>query len=308
MKTILVPLDGSALAEQVLPHVRALAPLLSANVHLLHVVSEADRYHLLFDDPQGLGESGRPLGPDREWEVLRKNSETYLQEQVEKLGAFGLDADFEVRLGSPPELIAEASDRDGICLVAMATHGYSGLRRWALGSVTDKVLHAAKTPVMVVRGAEQPIAGERAIRRIMLPLDGSELARKAIPLASELAISARAELLLFTVAVPPLMEAPETMAALGPYDEAVAKARDRLVEELGPYAEQLKQHEIKVTPLALTGMVAEAIVDEAARTRTNLIVMATHGAAGLRRWAMGSVADKVLHATTTPLILVNAHE
>jgi nucleotide-binding universal stress UspA family protein len=303
MKTILVPLDGSVLAEQVLPHVQLLAPLLSARVHLLHVVSEADRYHLLFDDPRGVGE-GEPAPSS--WDVLRQNAEIYLAEQTEKLRDAGLEASFMVRLGSAPEMIIETAERRGIQLIAMATHGYSGLRRWVLGSVTDKVLHAATTPLLIVRGATERPVGALKLKRIMLTLDGSALARQAVPFATELASSAQAELVLFSAVVPPLAAGLETMIPSARFDDALPVVRDRLLDELDLYAAVLREHKVPITPLAVAGLAAESIVDEAAHLGVDLIVMPTHGASGLRRWAVGSIAEKVLHATSIPLILVRA--
>src|SRR5690349_19227563 len=139
MKTILVPLDGSALAEQVLPSVRALASLMPSRIHLLHIVSEADRYHLLFDDPYGVGEpiaattepAAQATAPMTSWEVLRQNAVVYLTQQVDRLSEAGFEADFEIRLGDAPEMIADTAERIGANMIAMATHGYSGLRRWA---------------------------------------------------------------------------------------------------------------------------------------------------------------------------------
>jgi nucleotide-binding universal stress UspA family protein len=314
MKTIVVPLDGSALAEQVLPSVRSLASLMPSTIHLLHIVSEADRYHLLFDDPYGAGEpaittttpSQTPAAATS-WDLLRQNAATYLTEQADRLTAAGFEAEFEVRLGDAPEAIAEAAERIGANMIAMATHGYSGLRRWALGSVTDRVMHITNTPMLIVRGAEKK-AGEPSFKRIMLTLDGSALARQATPLATEIATLAQAELVVLTAVAPPYLEAPELMGAYYSYDEALVAVRERLKEELGLYADVLKQHHVPVTLIAVSGLPAEAIVDEAEKRRIDLIVMATHGAGGLRRWALGSVADKIIHASTTPLLVVRARE
>src|SRR6266542_1241626 len=198
MKTILVPLDGSALAEQVLPSVRSLASLMPSTIHLLHIVAEADRYHLLFDDPYGVGEptitttapASQTATAATSWDVLRQNATTYLSQQAERIGAK---------------------------MIAMATHGYSGLRRWALGSVTDKVMHITNTPMLIVRGAEKK-AGEPSFKRIMLTLDGSTLARQATPLATEIATLAQAELVVLTAVAPPYLEAPELMGAYYSYD------------------------------------------------------------------------------------------
>jgi nucleotide-binding universal stress UspA family protein len=179
--------------------------------------------------------------------------------------------------------------------------------RWALGSTTDKVVHATSTPILIVRGAAP--ARAPAINRIMVPLDGSALARQALPLATELARSARAELLLLQ-AVAPSIEASPSFPARGqlipPLGELLAALRHQAASELDALADELLSHIVAVTTHVVNGHAAEVLVDEAAQRGVDLIVMATHGYSGLRRWALGSVADKVLHATTTPLILVRA--
>jgi nucleotide-binding universal stress UspA family protein len=304
MRTILVPLDGSTLAERIMPSVRVLAPLMGARVELLHVVSEADRYHLLADS-EGLDEvGGVPLAPSA-WEPLRQNAQRYLAELAAALKASGIEAGVDVQFGRPDEAIVEAAERAHVRLIAMATHGYSGIKRWALGSVADKVVHATTTPVLVVRGGA-PNAGPRNLRRILVPLDGSALAQRALPLAVELAACARAELFLLGVATPPIIVAPEIMVPVPLYDATVEARLGQMREELGRLARILAQEQLRVTPLAAAGFAAEAIVDQAAQCTADLIVMATHGHSGVRRWALGSVADKVLHATDTPLVLVRA--
>ena len=325
MNTILVPLDGSALAEQVLPSVRVLAPLMSAEVHLLHVVTEADRYHLLFDDPRSDGDlelalSARaelaepspaavapaPVRTQASWEILRLNAMNYLADQAEKLQAVGITTNYEVRLGNPAEAIAEVAASLSARLIAMATHGYSGLRRWALGSIADKVLHITETPMLLVRGSERMLTPERSIRRILVPLDGSECARQALPMAVDLAAQAKAELMLLSVVTPPYLQTPEVMGSYLQYDEALETVRGRLGDELGGYKQVLNDHGVAVTSMAVSGLPGEAVVDEAIDLCADLVVMATHGASGLRRWALGSVADKVLHSITVPLLLVRA--
>ena len=324
MNAILVPLDGSALAEQVLPSVRQLAPLLGAEVHLLHVVTEADRYHLLFDDPRSVGEfdevisaslpkAGSAVATQRapaqtSWDVLRLNASNYLADQAEKLQAAGITTNFEVVTGLAAEVIADVAEKLHVRLIAMATHGYSGLRRWALGSVADKVLHVTKAPMLLVRGNERMLAPTSAFKRILLPLDGSDCARQAIPLAVDLAKRTQAELVALTVVAPPYLQTPEVIGPYLQYEEAIEVVRDRLGAELKGYADELKQAGVTLSPCAISGLPAEAIIDEAIDRGTDLIVMATHGASGLRRWALGSVADKVLHATNTPLLLVRAQE
>jgi nucleotide-binding universal stress UspA family protein len=308
MQTILVPLDGSAPAEQVLPSVRMLAPILGAKVKLLQVVLEMDQYYLAMDfelSGSFASQRGQRLNT---WEVLRQSAEDYLGRHAAQLRAAGVQTTFEVLIGAPAETIVEVAEREQATLIAMATHGYSGIKRWALGSVTDKVVHAANAPVFVVRVMEQPPTGERSLKRILVPLDGSALARQALPRAAELAASTHAELILLAVHVPPLGEVLEEVSSYPRSDELLAALRDRLLGELGSLADELREQQVLVTPVAAEGFPAEAIIDEAARRQVDLIVMATHGYSGLKRWALGSVADKMLHASPTPLLLVRAQD
>jgi nucleotide-binding universal stress UspA family protein len=308
MKTILAPLDGSTLAEQVLPSVRMLAPILGAKVKLLHVVLEIERFYLAADfDP------GDPLAPQHEqrlnsWHTLRQNAENYLDRQAAHLRAAGIDTSHEVLLGAPADNIIQVAEAEQVDLIAMATHGYSGIRRWALGSVADKVARATSTPMFVVRGREQRLAGARPIKRILAPLDGSELARQALPLAADLAARTHAELILLRVATPPILDMPELISSAPRSDDRIVELRDGLMAELGGLADELHRQDVQITPVAVNGFPADMIIEVAERRRADLIVMATHGYGGLKRWALGSVADKVLHAATAPLLLVRAQD
>jgi nucleotide-binding universal stress UspA family protein len=221
----------------------------------------------------------------------------------------GACVDFEVRLGDPAEEIAAVAEEQHAALIAMASHGYSGLKRWTLGSVTDKVVHSASMPVFVIRNAGRATAEDIAFKRIMVPLDGSELARQALPFATGLAIGASAELTLLQ-AVAPAIEALPRFAPRGrplpQLREVLLAMRAQASQELNALADELGQHELPVTTLVVNGHAAEVIVDQADQRHADLIVMATHGYSGIKRWALGSVADKVLHAAITPLVVVRA--
>jgi nucleotide-binding universal stress UspA family protein len=160
MNTLLVPLDGSALAERSLPYVRMLAPLLGARICLLRVVTEMPSEDLFpenmavaygIHDPLAAQYKRQQHGLD----ILRQNAERYLESQVALLQAAGLDVAIDVRCGSAADVIVEAALGQHVTMIVMATHGYSGLKRWALGSVTDKVLHATMTPLLLVRAHPQ---------------------------------------------------------------------------------------------------------------------------------------------------------
>jgi nucleotide-binding universal stress UspA family protein len=314
MQTILAPLDGSRLAEQVLPHVEVLAPLLGARVCLLHVVPKSAHITMVGDTILGfVGIDEPPERYDererRVWEIERQRAESYLEPRAARLRAAGLDVAIAVRLGPPPETIVEAAKHWHANFIAMATHGASGLRRWTLGSVTDKVVQATTTPILVVRGTEGAREAPHAPKRILVPLDGSSLAKQALPAAANLALHAPAELILVRVVAPPAELYPGFRRLEQPipdYDDIVVRPRERAAQDLEVIAANLSRENIAATGVVAVGHPAEAIVDEAARLEVDLIVMATHGYGGLKRWAIGSVADKVLHATTTPLVLVRA--
>jgi nucleotide-binding universal stress UspA family protein len=144
---------------------------------------------------------------------------------------------------------------------------------------------------------------------ILVPLDGSELAEQALPLATEPAIGAHAEVTLLQ-AVSPTIEAFPGFPPLGrpvtELGEVPTVMRAQAAKELGERAEELREQEVPVTTVVANGHAAEVIVDEAKQRHADLIVMATHGYSGIRRWALGSVADKVLHAAATPVVLVHA--
>jgi nucleotide-binding universal stress UspA family protein len=143
----------------------------------------------------------------------------------------------------------------------------------------------------------------------MVPLDGSALARQALPLATALATSSGAELLLMHAIAAPIEAYPGFPSRGRPAPqlaEILAAQRDHATNNLGLHADELRAHGVSVSTQVIQGYAADVLVDEAARREVDLIVMATHGYSGLKRWALGSVADKVLHATTTPLLLVRA--
>ncbi len=313
MKTILVPLDGSTVAEQVLPFVEQLLSRVAARVHLLQVITAAQQQHVIAHIAGDPFRAAAEYETDWHWErrahlQLALAAETYLTEQAQLLRTAGFEVTFEVTSGEPAERIVEIAANEPQALVAMATHGYSGLRRWTLGSVADKVMQATRSPLFLVRATEQPRANQRSLQRILVPLDGSPLAEQALPLAIELAVGAQAELLLFhairpfDAPLPGLLRvhrAPPTID-FPPPEHAQA------LQHLYRVIERWHSCQIAFLPIVTSGEPAQAIVDIAASEHADLIVMASHGSSGVQRWVLGSVADKVLHSSATPLLLVRA--
>jgi nucleotide-binding universal stress UspA family protein len=318
MHTILVPLDGSARADQVLPHVAYLARQLRASVHLLRVVPEPLIDTPLLQDVAAVDRvAARVHGPPvvSPVESLRSYAADDEHAAVLALRAQGVDVELEVEVGDPAETIIAIAETRRVAMIAMATHGYGGVRRWALGSVTDKVIQAAPAPVFVVRSAAHGVAMQQplGLRRLLVPLDGSPLAMQALPLATELAAASGAHLILLRalqVGAPIDQPAPllsdERPRLPG---DTYLEASSQVFAELQALADQLhERHGVVVACNVRPGPAAEAILEEAEQRDVDMVVMATHGYGGLRRWALGSVADKVLHGGETPLLLVRASE
>jgi nucleotide-binding universal stress UspA family protein len=304
MKTILVPLDGSALAEQVLPHVTMLARLLDARVRLLHVLTDVDREGVITSG--GVPRRGiagtvtfySEIEP-HVWATLRAQADIYLTAQAKPLRDAGLVVDIDIRKGIPHMCILEAAGSEPETVIALATHGYGGLRRWAVGSIADRVIQNTTVPVFIVRGTSVTPPDTPVLRRIMVTLDGSEMARCVLPQAAALARSAGGELIVLQAVVP----RPH-------YAGLSLMQRNQTAQALDALARDIRQQQVMVTPAVAVdhASVAQAIVDEAARRHVDLIVMATHAYGGWQRWMHGSVADTVLHTTTTPVLLVRVDD
>jgi nucleotide-binding universal stress UspA family protein len=272
----------------VLPYVRTLAANVSARVQLLYVA--------------GARQNGN--------HALHQG-ETALDDAATLLRADGFDVATQVAHGTPAPCIVDAAAEDGDTLIVMATHGYSGIRRWTLGSVTEQVIHTTTRPVFVVHGAAPPPASNPPhLKHILLPLDGSDFSRQALPLATELATHTQATLHLLHARLP--VGAYPTFARVSlaneRFSDLLAEQRQTIAQELAGVAGELQQQSIAASTSVKDGSPAEVITAEAARRQCDAIVMATHGYSGIRRWALGSVANRVLHTAPVPLLLVHATE
>ena len=154
MRTILVPLDGSVFAEQIVSSAKALATLLPARLHLLSIPVDSDHMYPLDDVEEQLEAEWRAdmqPGVASAQATMRASAAAYLEQQQAMLRSSGFEVTSEVRFGGPSEQILAAIVQYKADFIAMTTHGYSGLRRLALGSVADEVLHTAQVPLLLVR-------------------------------------------------------------------------------------------------------------------------------------------------------------
>jgi nucleotide-binding universal stress UspA family protein len=191
----------------------------------------------------------------------------------------------------------------------MATRGRSGIHRWLMGSVAEKVLRGATNPLLLVRGDEEGKSdGVATLKSIVVPLDGSKLAEIALPRAVDLAKKLGLEIVLTRAYQIPLSTYGVADAAYIPNPNALMNV---VKEEAGAYLEtkvnELRQNGVeKVSSILLLGSGADEIIDLARTTPDNLIAMSTHGRSGVKRWALGSVTEKVVRHSGDPVLVVRA--
>jgi nucleotide-binding universal stress UspA family protein len=293
---LLLPLDGSQVAEQVLPYGRFLAKALGIPVELLGVV-----------DPLPLADFAEVWERSDFARLVAEETKGTTQYLEARAGSFaGAQVKCSVEKGTPDEVIIEKAAADEKTLIVMATHGRSGIQRWLLGSVADKVLHGATNHLLLVRASEEgKTDGEASLKTIVVPLDGSTLAEKALSSVEDLAKKLQLEVVLMRAyALPPAAAADE----YGSYTEKLlaqleTEARDYLSKKV----EQLKQNGINnVSAVTDFGFGAEEIIRLARKTPDNFIAMCTHGRSGFRRWLLGSVTERVVRHSGDPVLIVRA--
>jgi nucleotide-binding universal stress UspA family protein len=298
---ILVPLDGSSLAKQALPCAVTLARGLGAELVLLRAVwIPPDLLEMLDESTVKLNAILAQLGAE---------ARDYLGALVEQLRDAGLDARHAVRQGPAAETILEYAGWSNVDQIVMATHGYTGIKRWTHGSVAERVLQTARVPLLLVRVGEQDLARDwrqpMGCRRILVPLDGSPVAEQILPTVTAVAQALGAELILYQV---PIVHVSGWMTGEWylPIQGVLDTAEEDALAYLGAVAGRLEEQDVDVATATSIGSVANCIVEYAEANHVDLIAMCTHGRTGLARWALGSVADRVLRAGGTPILLVRA--
>jgi nucleotide-binding universal stress UspA family protein len=295
----LVPLDGSELAEVVFVYAKELAGRLGLDLVLLHVYSPEEAEFVPM----------RRAYVERAAEMIRRQSEEAREKAGIKPGGKVIKVRGELAVGYPADEILRYANENAIDLILMATHGRSGLKRWTMGSVADKVLRASRVPVWLVRaGVPQEIVYDKwPTRTILVLLDGSELAETVIPHVEAVAKQRGAELLdviLLSVCEPMLLPSYYPVTLPLNWDDHVARCKRSDMEYLAKIEKRLLDAGLRVRAEVLVGKPADVIVDYVNKNPVNLIIMSTHGRSGPSRWVLGSVAEKVLLGVSSPILLV----
>ena len=279
---ILVPLDGSMLAECVLPHVVATGQALKAKIMLLHVLDKnradvsAESFDLL------------------NWQINKTEAKLYLDRISDRLQKSGLQTNATILDGPVGESMTEFAKSQKMKLVILSSHGYSGSRKWGIGSIAHKIILRAPTSVLIVRA---PQLKEKPYGRILAPLDGSWRAENVLPILSQLARIHKSQIQIAHV-----VKTPE-MARLLPPSQEDNDLSNRFVarnrEEALLYLEQVQLQSalagIDVKPhLIVNNNAALALHELVEREQIDMVVLSAHGYSGNNQWPYGSMANNFI--------------
>jgi nucleotide-binding universal stress UspA family protein len=297
--SLLVPLDGSRLAEAVLPTVEALAQRFDARVILMHILEQRP-----------------PATVHGEPHLLDAGAAAaYLERIAERLRGGGASVDTHVHdapEGDVARSIAEHTDEYSPDLVVLCAHGRGGLRDLLFGGIAQQVLQHEARPVLLIPSVEDNHAPPFAPRRVLVPLERQHAYQDALAAAAAMARAFDAELNLVVVAA--TMKTlrgeraatgvllPSTMRAILEMD--TREAQDFLTR----IAAECQDRGLKVTTGVPRGQVVPAVLDHAEKIGADLIVMASHGRAGLNALLSGSAASRITARVRCPLLLVRVRE
>jgi nucleotide-binding universal stress UspA family protein len=284
-KKILVPLDGSELAEKALPYAKSIAKLKNSNVILFAVSLTVfvDRRDRLFT--------------------------SYLEVSAKELNKKGIKTTTATSYGDVAEEIVKYANNNKIDFIIMATHGYSRAKRWLFGSITQKVLYGTEIPVLLIKSKSAEASGE--FNRILVPVDGSPFSEATFPYVVELAKNTKKEALLLHICEPPVVPSYGSQ----PINPTWKKYRDNMWEEterlstnyLNKTMAVLKKKGLKVKSRVIKaqgGEVAKIIMQTSKEENIDLIVIATQGRTGVKGWVYGSVANKIVEDSSQPILLI----
>jgi nucleotide-binding universal stress UspA family protein len=286
---ILVPLDGSAVSEQILPYARVFVGRCGMQPKLLGAI-------------------------DSDVNVASMPHREYLEKTAAKYLSGSTPVDLIEEHGSAAEVIVDTAKAEPDCLIAMATNGRSGIKRLLLGSVATKVLQAAENPLFLVRVKEQSGTAEPpTLNSVIVPLDGSELGESVLPIVIDIA-----RMMGLEIVVTQAYELPSTAyyrtedysggeEFVPTYDEVVAEASNSARGYLDKMVERVRGQGIEnVRAVLLRGRPAEEIITLSTAASDSFLAMCTHGRSGVRRWVLGSVTEHVVQHASVPVLTIRA--
>lgn len=291
IQRVLFPTDFSDGAKRAFPQAAYLANWHDADLHILNVTG---RHRHDYEETK----DNFPISIDRLTDWLRRPHKSVTSSNWPDLEALPITQE-QVESAEPAERILSYAEDEGIDVIVMGTHGRRGVDRMLFGSVTEEVVRKAPCPTFTVR-ADADVAPDQAVRRVLAPVDFSDASQSAIRHAKEIALTYGAEIDLLHVVEEPFYPPAYGLGEPGfPTDEVVASVE----EELADLARTEIGYE-HVMIEARTGDPSREILDYIDDNGVDLTVIATHGRTGLNRMLIGSVAERVLRQSPTPVFVV----
>ena len=295
---ILVPLDGSTLAECVLPHVAAIAPVTNARITLLHVLQSITN-----------GRSAPAIDPV-EWHLQKQNAEKYMEGIVNQLHEAGiLGVESVILEGNPAATVIDFARSNNVDLIVLSTHGHSGLSGWNVSGVVQKILLRSYKSTLLIR-AYLPSATETTkvrYKRLFVGMDGSARSEFVLPFAINLAQFHKSQIILETV-----IEKPRVIKRM-PVSQEIRELSNEFVEKnfqaASHYFKQLlaqfstKQVKLKAH-ISIGDNAITILHDMAEESNADLVLLAAHGETGERRWPYGSVTTSFIAYGNTSLLIM----
>ena len=294
---MLIPLDGSKTAEKVLPYARYLAGRLKMPVELLAVID--------------IAELAAQVSPEkaRFLDTVINDGERQSKEYLSRIAATfpGRRIKCTIEKGRAGDAIIGRGEADTGMLIAMGTHGRSGINRWLLGSVAEKVLRGTTNPLLLVRATDEAKSeGEATLKSVLVPLDGSEIAAGVLPMVAGLANKLGLDVELFRA-----FNIPYSVYGTGDgynainIEELIAEVGNEAREHLEKKSAELKKLGVaKVTCTTKEGFGPDEIISLGRKTPDNFIAMCSHGRSGVKRWVLGSVTETVVRHSEDPILIV----
>ena len=299
---ILVPLDGSKLAEKALPYAQDIAIKSGSEISLLNVRLPAeDPYHPI-------------LKPylDKVANNLNRDIKNQMPKRKKHVEIYPLTVSGSEFVRHPAEGIVDYSLKEKIDLIIMASHGHSGIKHWALGGVSDRLLHMSNIPVLLIRAGGN---SSNTFDRILAPLDGSELAECILKHVTKIAAVYNSSKIVFLRVVEPFFHVVQGEGDGGDHVYTEKEIHDIELKNKSSAKNYLEKVMDKVGPErsitkaeVLAGNVAETIIDYSRNNDIGLVIMSTHGHSGMNRWTLGSITERVLRYSELPVLLVRAQE
>jgi nucleotide-binding universal stress UspA family protein len=303
---ILVPLDRSVFAEHALPRALGVARATGASIHVALV-----HFMPAWEPTQ---EFAGALFEEAD-EQVRLDEASYLDGLAATMRKdTGLSVTTALLDGPIVPALRDFAEDNEIGLIVMSTHGYGGIKRAWLGSVTDSLLRGAPAPLLLVR---PPVDGERGattrpalepveLTHVLLAVDGSALAETAARRAASLALATGARVTLLRIVRPPLHTTSSYMPHMIQLNrEELERRETEATEYVGALAVRFRADGLKVNQRVVVDYhPADAILREANDLGADLIALGTHGRGGMRRMVLGSVADKVIRGAPLPVFVL----